>query len=123
MQQTEDFLSQLEGQQYETAWFLHRQIMSYPLMQTKIRFKIPFYDRKSWICYINPLKNKTVELNFIRGQELSDYGPIFQARGRKMVKGLVLESPNSIPAELLHAVLQEAITLDEQVPYSFKKRP
>jgi hypothetical protein len=122
MDDVESFLFDLEGVQAETAWFLHQQIMSYPEVKCKLRYKIPFYDRKSWICYINPVKNSKVELVFIRGNELDDYEGVLQARGRKMVKGLVFDGPHTLVPDLLHAILQDALLLDEKVKYSFRRK-
>jgi hypothetical protein len=41
-------------------------------LEDKIRFGIPFYFGRSWICYLNPIKNHKVELAFVRGNELSN---------------------------------------------------
>jgi hypothetical protein len=121
-QDVESFFDDFEGQQADILWFLHRQILNYPAVHGKIRFKIPFYDRKSWICYLNPLKNGQVELAFIRGSELSDYGGWLQTRGRKQVTGALISHIDEIPHELLHAALQEALHLDDTSHYSLRKK-
>ncbi|HMN89735.1 MAG TPA: DUF1801 domain-containing protein [Saprospiraceae bacterium] len=117
-----DYIYEREGRQQETMFFLHHLIMSYPEVTGKIRFKIPFYFRKSWICYLNPLKQDRVELVFLRGNELSNEQGLLESRGRKQVLGLIIERVADIPEEALHEILQEALLLDETIAYASKRR-
>ncbi len=57
-----DYIYQREGNQQEIMLHLHELLTSYPEVSGKIRYKIPFYYRKSWICYLNPTKYGSVEL-------------------------------------------------------------
>ena len=66
------FIYNLEGAQKLIAEHLHNLITSYPEVVYKIRYRIPFYYRKSWICYVNPIKNGGIELAFVRANELSN---------------------------------------------------
>jgi len=43
--------------------FLHDILITYPMIETKIRYKVPFYFCKSWVCYINPIKLACVKRN------------------------------------------------------------
>jgi hypothetical protein len=122
MTEVETFLSELDGIQAETALYLHQQIMSYPGVLCKLRYKIPFYDRKHWVCYINPLNNNKLELVFLRGSELIDFDGTLQPRGRKMVKGIIFDGFQTISFDLLHAIIQEALNLDEKVKYTLRKK-
>jgi len=85
-------------------------------MHCKIRFKIPFYDCKSWICYLNPLKKGAVELVFLRGNELIDESGLLEARGRKMVKGIIISDIDNIPFDTIHQILLQALLIDELMP-------
>lgn len=88
----------------------------------KLKYKIPFYYRKSWICYTNPLKNNAVELAFVRGNELSDTHYILKANKRKQIRGVVIAKLKNAPfAEIKH-VLQEAVFLDETISYKSKNK-
>lgn len=67
---------------------------------------------------MNPLKKGGIEFVFTRGRELSNAQGILESRGRKEVSGIRLKSVDDIPIESLTEVIQEAILLDETVPYS-----
>ncbi len=68
MKESIDYILEFEGTVKEVMLQLHDFILSHPEMYSKISYGIPFYYRKSWICYLNPRKNKSVELAFIRGK-------------------------------------------------------
>ncbi|MCB0564509.1 MAG: DUF1801 domain-containing protein [Phaeodactylibacter sp.] len=122
MNDIEAYLSDLASPQQEMMDYLHQLITSYPEVTAKIRYKIPFYYRRSWICYLNPTKDGGVELAFTRGNELSNEQGLLDARGRKQVSGVVFYQLRDIPEAVLHEVLQEAFLLDEEVPYSVRKK-
>lgn len=111
-----------EGVQRDTLLHLHELITSFPEVTGKIRYKIPFYDRRSWICYLNPIKDDRVELAFTRGNELSNEQGLLEARGRKQIRGVIFASVEEIPDEVVLEVLQEALLLDEEVPYQSKRK-
>lgn len=91
-------------------------------LTAKLRYKIPFYYRKTWICYINPGKDNTVELAFVRGNELSNAQGILDSKGRKQVWSIALTTPAEIPTEALTEIIQEAVLLDEMVAYAPKRK-
>ena len=122
MNDIEAYLSDLASPQQEMMDYLHQLITSYPEVTAKIRYKIPFYYRRSWICYLNPTKDGGVELAFTRGNELSNEQGLLDARGRKQVSGVVFYQLRDIPEAVLHEVLQEAFLLDEEVPYSVRRK-
>lgn len=122
MQHAEDFIYQLEDPQKEIMLYLHELLSNEFDLQDKIRYKIPFYFGRSWICYLNPIKNNAVELAFVRGNELSNMQGLLSDKGRKQVYGVEFESLDDIPLDILHDVLQEAILLDETTPYESKNK-
>jgi len=97
-------------------------LISFPDIEPKLKYKIPFYYRKSWICYLNPIKKKGIELCFTRGNELSNTQGLLAARDRKQIRGVIFETVESIPEESLLELLQEAFLLDETVPYQSKRK-
>lgn len=117
-----DFIYEHEGRQREVLLFLHELMMSYPTITCKIRYRIPFYYRKTWICYLNPRKNNTVDFCFVRGNELSNEQGILEANDRKQVRSLTFESVEEIPVEVLEEIIQEAILLDDTVKYASKRK-
>jgi hypothetical protein len=117
MNDVEEFIYSYEGDTLEIMKFLHDLMMDQPGIYCKISFKIPFYYRNSWICYIYPQKKGGIEFVFTRGHELSNEQGILDARGRKEVAGILLKTMDDIPQESLFEVIQEAILLDESIPY------
>jgi len=122
MSSVEGFILEKEGHQKAVLQFLNDLMISTPEVTSKIRYKIPFYYRKSWICYLNPIKKPIgVELVFIRGNELSNEQGLLDAKGRKQVAGVTFEKVEDIPVDPLLEVIQEAIWLDETTPYASKR--
>ncbi len=117
-----DFIFSKEGNQKEILEFFHNFLTTEIGLDAKIRYKIPFYFDRSWICYLNPYKNDQIELAFLRGNELSNAQGILDFRDRKQVSGIVLSSLKDCPMDLINEVLQEAILLDETVPYNVRKK-
>lgn len=113
----EIYIDELEGEQKLIATALHDLIMTFPEITHKIRYKIPFYYRKSWICYINPIKKDGIEFCFLRANELSNKSGILDFKKRKQVAGISYYNHKKINVESLMNVLNEALLLDETVKY------
>lgn len=90
-------------------------------LQPKIRFKIPFYFNNSWVCYLNPIKGDGVELAFTRANELSNSSGILDFKDRKQIAGIEIYKLETSKLNAVYEVLQEAILLDENVPYASKR--
>ncbi|MBX2815839.1 MAG: DUF1801 domain-containing protein [Saprospiraceae bacterium] len=116
---SEDFIDGIPSDtQREIMYLLHDFLMGYPKISSSIRYGIPFYDGLSWICYLNPLKkSESVELVFVRANELADEHRLLEARGRKQVKGITFHSASQIDFSSLCLLYEEALLLDEQIPY------
>lgn len=117
-----DFIYHHEGMQKDLLLYFHQMISGNPGVTFKISYRIPFYYRKSWICYLNPLKNDGIELAFIRGNELSNNHGLLEAKGRKQVSGITFYRLTDIPENAVQEILQEALLLDEEIRYSPKNR-
>ena len=102
--------------------FLHRIFNEELLLEDRLSYKIPFYYRKSWICYLNPLKNGSVELAFPRANELSNAGGLLDHKGRKQVAGVEFSILRDIPLEALMEVLHEALLLDDTRKYDSRRK-
>jgi hypothetical protein len=122
MSQVTDFIYSTEGTQREILLRLHELMTTELDLTDKIRFKIPFYYRKSWICYLNPIKGNGIELAFLRGSELSNSQGLLEARGRKQVSGIALFSASDMPMREITEIIHEAILLDDALPYASKRR-
>lgn len=122
MNDVEHFIEMTSIPQREILSYFHRLFTSELELEAKIRYKIPFYYQKSWVCYLNPIKGHGVELAFLRGNELSNAGGLLQDEGRKQVTGFKCYSIADLPEEELLNVIHEALLLDETVKYASKRK-
>jgi len=122
MSKVENFIYQYEEGQREVMLFIHNWLTADLNLTDKIRFDIPFYYGKSWICYLNPMKNGTVEFAFVRGNELSNEQGLLDNKGRKQVYSSEFTSVKEIPKQTLNEIIQEALLLDETKPYESKRK-
>jgi hypothetical protein len=120
--QVDFFFEKYSGKQKQVMLYLHRLISNLPQVTSKIAYGIPFYYRKSWLCYINPRKQGAVELCFTRGNELSNEQGILMANKRKQIRGITFSAVSDIPERGLLEILNEALLLDDQVPYASKNK-
>lgn len=122
MSEVEAFIFQYEGEQRAIMIHLNGWLTEELNLIPKIRFKVPFYYQKSWICYLNPTKNGSVEFAFTRGNELSNEQGLLESKGRKQVYSITFSSLETIPHSAIHEIVHEAILLDETVKYAVKKK-
>jgi hypothetical protein len=122
MQNVENFIYQFDGNQREILFYFHNLLTKDLNLIDKIRYKIPFYYRKRWLCYMNPIRGGKIELAFIRGNELSNEQGLLQHKNRKQILGVEFERLSDIPFDAVNEIIQEAILLDEITPYQSKKK-
>ncbi len=122
MTEVNAYITAFEGSQKQLLRILHDLILSKFDLQTKIRYRIPFYYQKSWICYLNPLKKNGVELCFLRANELSNDGGVLDFKDRKQVAGISYFAVEEIDESILNPILHEALILDETVKYASKRK-
>jgi len=121
MTQVENFIYEHEDIQREIMLYFHELLIGLNL-NAKLKYKIPFYYGRSWICYLNPKKNNYVELAFVRGNELSNEQGLLSNKGRKQVYSIEFEEIAKIPIELINEIIYEALLLDETKPYESKNK-
>lgn len=117
-----DYISERPQKEQDLLLYLHNILMHYPGMTCKLRYKIPFYYRKSWICYINPVKTGGVELAFTRANEMVDEQGALDFKSRKQVAGIEYARVKELNDAVLHTLINEAILLDDTVPYQSKNK-
>ena len=122
MTAVETFIYQYEGEQRKIMLHLHHMLTEEFNLTAKIRYRIPFYYQKSWICYLNPTKNSQIDFAFTRGNELSNAQGLLTFGDRKQVASVLFDCLENIPFDTLKEVLQEATLLDETVSYSVRKK-
>lgn len=119
--QFEDFILKYEGQQRALLNYFHNLLTKEVGLLDKIRYKIPFYDHKSWICYLNPKKDGGVELAFVKGNQLSNEQGLLQAHHRKQIRGITFYKVVEIPEREILEIIQEALILDESAKKTSKR--
>jgi len=117
MLSVDDYIFSLEGEAMKIVQKLDTMLALQLGLESKIRYKIPFYYNRSWICYINPQKKGGVELAFLRGNEMSNTYGYLDLKDRKQVMGISFYESKEIKEDILMEIIAEAILLDEQVPY------
>ena len=109
----EAFLDRLDEKQKLLFHALDHFFLQQFEMGRKIRYRIPFYDGQTWVCYLNPVKKSGIELVYLRGRDLFNAQGLLDARGRKMVAGVLIYELEEIPWRSLEEITQEALMLDE----------
>ncbi|MEM8565906.1 MAG: DUF1801 domain-containing protein [Bacteroidota bacterium] len=122
MTDVDGFIERYDGEQRKILSHLHSILANELELLPKIRFKVPFYYRRSWICYLNPTKRHSIEFCFLRGNELSNEQGLLKSNGRKQVYGLEIDELSGLPEAQLREVIHEALILDDSVPYSVKRK-
>lgn len=119
----EEFMYQYEGNQKEILDYFHHLFTEELGLTCKMRWKLPFYFNNSWIVYLNPTKSNTVELSYVRGNEMSNANGLMEyKRSRKQIMSTEIKELKSLPLEGILDNLQEALMIDETVPYKLRKK-
>jgi hypothetical protein len=122
MSSVDTFIQHQHGPVARCLQHVHALVMEYPGVEAKIRYRIPFYYGRSWLCYLNPQKDESVEWAFTRANEWPRHHELLDFRGRKQVAGLFLTA-DGLPEEgLMRLLLEEALALDAARPYASKRR-
>ncbi|TVR88694.1 MAG: hypothetical protein EA411_04245 [Saprospirales bacterium] len=117
MEEIEDYLSNLPPQQSDLAYAVVNCLVESGELNPRLRYGIPFFYRKSWVCYINPQKSGELELAFLRAVEFRHLPDALDFKGRKMVAGILLSKPADLKIPELEIALQEALWIDDNRPY------
>jgi hypothetical protein len=114
-----NWFDNLDSELKSLAIDLNNYILTFNLTP-KLRYKIPFYYGKSWVCYLNAKKNR-IDLSFIRANEFSLDFEELDFKKRKTVASLSYFLDDSIDYILLNKIIDEALRVDQNVPYHPKK--
>lgn len=113
--------TQLSNEQVQIIKFIHNELLNYPAIECKIKFKIPFFYKNTWIAYLNPIKKDGIEFCIVRAKEIPSISEFVNYKKRTMIAGISYYSIKEIDFNILHFVFQEAYQLDSTTPYTFKK--
>ena len=115
MTPVEEYIHRIENPHHQhLIYHIHHLLMTFSGISAKLRYRVPFYDGKKWICYINPIKKNGVEVCFIKGFQLKER-PELLAGKRTMIKGISIFQINEENLALIAEVFEEALLLDEKV--------
>lgn len=118
----EEFMYQYEGEQKSILDYFHHMLTEEIGLTCKMRWKLPFYFRNSWIVYLNPKEDGIVEFAYVRGNELSNANGLMEFKNRKQIMSTEIKSLKSMPIDGILENLQEALMVDETVPYKLRKK-
>lgn len=122
MAEVEDLIYQYDEHQRDVMLYFHNLLTNDYNLTAKITFKNPCYYGKSWICYLKPTQQNTVELAFFRGNELSNNQGLLKSNGRKQLLSVDIDKLEDVPQDILKEIFHEAILLDETKPYESKRK-
>lgn len=122
MEEVLAYFDEQDPERQEVMRAIHAFLMSYPGMKVRLRYGIPFYDIRTWICYLNAAKTGGTELAFVRANELENVGGLLDFRGRTQVAGVVWHQVREIRFEALAEIMEEALKLDEEKKYTVRKK-
>ena len=120
MNKVDDFILNLPLWQQEIVEYLRVIILQSSLgVSETLKYKIPYYEYKKHLCYINPRK-KEVVLGFIQGKLLSETCP-FLSGDQKYVRHIVIKEITKELDGQIRFTLQEAILLNDEL-YKLNKK-
>jgi len=122
MNPVESYIYHLEGEEREIASYLHDLLTERYGMTYKLRYRIPFYDVKKWLCYISPQKKGGIELCFLHGRWMADIQGALDAKDRTQVYGITYHKLEEINEEVLEVLIADALEMDEKLSL-LKKLP
>ncbi len=112
MDAVERYLLDQKGEEAAIMQELHQWFLSFPGVEARLKFGIPFFYRKSWICYLNPQKKGGIELVFLKAKQLDDPESQLKSRGRKTVAGMYIHHKSGIPWDYLEFLFNQAVMVD-----------
>lgn len=118
----QDFLDHLPEEEREIVEFLrHLILQTIPDCTEKLAYNVPFYYRRSRVCFLWPAaipwggiqQGEGVQLGFCQGFLLPDSRGYLERGNRKEVASRTFTNPKEIDSELLRTYLFDAVQLDE----------
>ena len=111
---TLDYIYGLEGEQHQLFLALHSFITSYEGVNSSIKYGIPFYSKSKILCYINPQKPTGAELVFWEAKKMHYSLALLDFKKRKSMAGITVLDVSAINYEVLDALIQEALQIDNR---------
>jgi hypothetical protein len=109
MNAVENFILSVDDERRDMVLYLHHLFTDRLGLKPKLRYGLPFYDARKWICYLNPKKKGGLELVFLDGQALEDPSGLLDSTGRKRVSGVTFYSLKDIPEKEIIELVEDAV--------------
>jgi len=114
MTKVDEFILDLPIWQQEIVEHLRVLILqTAPGVVETLKFKIPYYEYKKHLCYINPKKDNVI-LGMVHGKILAENNPILVGN-QKQVRHVTIHKINEEIDTQLRFLLQEAILLNDEL--------
>jgi hypothetical protein len=84
---------------------------SAPQLEEAIKWSQPVYSGRAPICYIMARSTGHVTFGFWNGKRLDDPAGVLEGAGGRM-RHVKLSKPNDVPADVLEALITQAIAID-----------
>ena len=120
MKSYEDFFFDLAEDEKPIVHLLREIILErIPDIREKISYGVPYYFRKTRICFIWPASVKAgpksgVMMGFCKGNLLSNEQGMLESNGRKEVYTMGFHSVKEINPALIKEILYETVIVDKQ---------
>ncbi len=122
MDEVEDYINSLEGEEYAISNYLHQIIINTsPKIKAKLSYGVPYYRINYRLCFIWPstapysIIKEGVQLGFCKGSLLSNAQRLLDMGNRKEVAIVNLTHTSQINEQFINEILYEAIEIDEMV--------
>lgn len=111
MNAVENFILSVDDDRRDLVVYLHHLFTDRLGLKPKMRYRLPFYDHRKWLCYVNPKKTGGVELVFLDGQSLDDSAGLLDSSGRKRVAGIMIYRLEDVPEQEILDLARQAMCL------------
>jgi hypothetical protein len=113
----DEFFANLPNEEKKIVERLRRLLIDCADFHEKISYGVPYYFKKSRVCFIWPSSSKSgpksgVALGFCKGSLLSNEQKVIKMEGRKEVGMIVFQNVREIKEEVLREIINEALILD-----------
>ena len=88
-------------------------LQTVPGIKETYKYKVPYYEYKKHLCYINPKKNEVI-LGLVQGKILAETNPHLSGN-QKQVRHIIIEKMTLELEEIIRYTLQEVVILNDEL--------
>ncbi len=106
-----DYADHWNSDQSAMIRLVHELWLDLPGVTGKLRYKIPFYYRTTWMAYTQAAAGGGVEIAFIRGKDLIGLGHNLDFKCRKQIAGITFYNLKQMDIPEVKAMMMDAYLL------------